>query len=274
MLHARRKRFEAVLAAEVAGRSLWTNVVSDQVRTRLWWAVIDSCYETVRVVSLARRLVMRDEGLEYLSAPELMPSDDFKDYWLTCLDDMMPTLLEAVHEGIERSNLESNHLTADLEMYVRSVNEILNEHRIRYEMVNGQIVEFESKEMHEAVVEATLQLLAGRPEFSLVEGVYQKALKEISGGDPTDSITDSATALQEMFAALGCPGRTLSVQADAARKKGLLTGYDVKIIDWIAADRSSKGDAHNAMPARREDAWLTVHVVGALILRLAEQTSR
>jgi hypothetical protein len=41
-----------------------------------------------------------------------------------------------------------------------------------------------------------------------------------------------------------------------------------KIIDWVESDRSEKGDAHNARPATREDAWLTVHIVGAVILRL------
>ncbi len=37
----------------------------------------------------------------------------------------------------------------------------------------------------------------------------------------------------------------------------------------LEADRSFQGDAHNASPADRADAWMTVHVVGAIIVRLA-----
>ncbi len=64
-----------------------------------------------------------------------------------------------------------------------------------------------------------------------------------------------------------------------ARKKGVLAPHDAtlaagieKIIDWVCADRSETGDAHNAKPATRDDAWFAVHVVGALILRPAGGT--
>lgn len=73
---------------------------------------------------------------------------------------------------------------------------------------------------------------------------------------------------------VGCKGNALGPLADDARKRGLLAPYDRKIIDWVSADRSDKGDAHNATPASRDDAWLAVHVVGALILRLAGDANR
>jgi hypothetical protein len=41
-----------------------------------------------------------------------------------------------------------------------------------------------------------------------------------------------------------------------------------KLVDWVSASRSDRGDAHSASNATRPDAWLVVHVVGALILRL------
>ncbi len=77
-----------------------------------------------------------------------------------------------------------------------------------------------------------------------------------------------------MFRALGCGGSTLGQQAEAARNKGLLTSHDLRLTDWVTADRSTLGDAHNAAPATRHDARLTVHVVGSLILRLAEDPRR
>lgn len=79
----------------------------------------------------------------------------------------------------------------------------------------------------------------------------------------------------------GCKGNSLGPLAKDAKARGLLAPHDEtlsdalqKIIDWVSADRSSKGDAHNASTASRSDAWLTVHVVGALILRLSEGSSR
>ena len=44
---------------------------------------------------------------------------------------------------------------------------------------------------------------------------------------------------------------------------------------WVSADRSEMGDSHKAETTlTRDDAWLTVHVVGALILRLASEGGR
>jgi hypothetical protein len=79
-----------------------------------------------------------------------------------------------------------------------------------------------------------------------------------------------------MLTALGCDGNALGTQLASAKKKGLLAPHDhplslviEKAIAWAAADRSEKGDTHKAGTAVRDDAWLTVHIVGALIVRLA-----
>lgn len=42
----------------------------------------------------------------------------------------------------------------------------------------------------------------------------------------------------------------------------------------MSADRSQTGDAHHASDANLDDAWLIVHVAGALILRLSKGGSR
>ena len=109
-----------------------------------------------------------------------------------------------------------------------------------------------------------------------MERAYQDALRELAGGDPADAITDAGTALQEALTVAGAKGNALGPLLKSARQLGLLRAHDaaleegiVKLVDWVSADRSTLGDAHKASQARREDAWLTVHVVGALILRLA-----
>ncbi|MBM7463196.1 hypothetical protein [Microbacterium dextranolyticum] len=47
-----------------------------------------------------------------------------------------------------------------------------------------------------------------------------------------------------------------------------------KACRWASADRSNTGDAHNADTASAEDAWFAIHIVGAIILRLAHATPR
>ena len=53
----------------------------------------------------------------------------------------------------------------------------------------------------------------------------------------------------------------------------MLEGIE-KILQWISADRSQKGDAHTAEVPELDDAWLTVHVVGAVLLRLSKLSPR
>ena len=84
-----------------------------------------------------------------------------------------------------------------------------------------------------------------------------------------------------MLDALGCEGNSLGPKLQNAKDRGLLAPHDSpmaeivkKAGDWVSADRSNTGDAHNAGSATVDDAWFTVHVVGALILRLAQGTPR
>ena len=56
---------------------------------------------------------------------------------------------------------------------------------------------------------------------------------------------------------------------------GLLAKHDKPLEGWLIADRGNLGSAHPGDGnAGREDAWLTVHVVGAVILRLARGRAR
>lgn len=107
-----------------------------------------------------------------------------------------------------------------------------------------------------------------------VERAYRKALHEIAS-DPSDAITDAGTALQEALGQLGAAGNQLGDRLRSAKRRGLLVGHDERLVKaiedmghWVAADRSVHGDAHNADEALTADAWLAVHVAGALILRL------
>jgi hypothetical protein len=142
---------------------------------------------------------------------------------------------------------------------------------------NSRLVPVDSHEMHNAVVEPTLYLLHSQPKFADAEKAYQKALKELRNRDAGDAITDAATALQDVLTALGCTGGALGDLLKSAKNKALLQGNDTplteavcKTVDWVAAKRN-QGEAHKGDPdIDMSDAWMVVHVVGALIIRLSE----
>ena len=168
-----------------------------------------------------------------------------------------------------------------LSHYEMTINTILREQRVSYELVNSEFVAFESRELHSSVVVPTLTLLGNAPNFQAVEFAYREALNEISNDSPDDAITDAARVLEEILKTLGCSGNSLGKKLSEAQSLGLLGDHDSqlrqaisKIGSWVAADRAEKGDAHPGGTATIDDAWLIVHVVGALILRLSRTPSR
>lgn len=124
----------------------------------------------------------------------------------------------------------------------------------------------------------TLYLLRSQPRFASAEMAYQKALGELRNRDAGDAITDAATALQDVLLALGCAGNALGPLLKSAKSKGLLKGSDTplteavaKAVDWVSATRG-EGEAHTGDPdISMSDAWMVVHVVGALAIRLTEE---
>ena len=190
---------------------------------------------------------------------------------LTDTDEIL-THIEAVRRAFESAHIKH-------ELFGTIVNRTFNEHRIAFRLVEDSVIPLASDELHVEIVEPTLRLLVDS-RFADAHESYLKSLKEISSGDPADAITDAGTALQSALAALGVSGNSLGAQLKDA-KKGLLAPHDqnladgiAKFIDWASADRSETGDAHKPTDPALSDAWLMVHVVGALILRLADPVPR
>ena len=282
MLFSRRKRLDGLAAREAAGENLWRPEFDGQARTKLVHLLRSLCREQHPGqldgyrLRLAYELVLRDEGLFFLHDRHVASIDTVDDLVGAVLHgdvDMVATIIEAAYTVLVQRELNPFGLHRDLVRFEATMSTILLEHRVAFDLIDGNMVPFESRQMHEAVVAPTLTLLGGRSGWEPVETSFRKALDEI-GKDPTDAITDVGTALQEALKALGCEGNALGPLGVDAAKRGVLTGYDRKIIDWVAADRSIQGDGHNADCASPADAWLAVHVVGALILRLAEPGSR
>jgi hypothetical protein len=164
--------------------------------------------------------------------------------------------------------------------YCVMVNEILRQHRVAYKFVDGELIAFESDELLQAVVEPALRLLVSK-QFSAAHDSYLEALKEIGNGKADDAITDAGRALQEALEALGCKGDVLSSLIKDGKAKGLFRAHDqqlhealILVTKWATSERNKRGDTHKQSDAGVSDAWLMVHVVGAIIVRLADPERR
>ncbi len=299
MLFGRRERLMKLEEAEAEGRSFWTNKLDETARHRIFYAVealLDSHNDRYRsaynddyrseYIRYVRRETCEDLGLPNLGG---INHKEWEDAWedvskaiLESDEVIVLSFIEALLRTVENTSIRPHGivLKADqvlkgrLPTFVDKVKTVLREHRISFDLIEGQFVSVESRVMHEAVIVPTLTLLGSRKDFADVEKAYRDALDQLHTGSPENAITDAGTALQEALSSLHCTGNSLGPLAKDAQNKGLLMHYDRKLIDWVSADRSSKGDAHNAQPASPEDAWLCVHVVGALILRLVNGIPR
>ena len=269
-LYGERKRLERIAAAEAAGDSFFTLEFDDAVRAKLEYAITDIGSAQI-IMSEAHKLSLRSLGVRYLHSDRYQPFDDFKIALSNAYSELIPTLLEALYKAyvyLEEVGYWGDRL-GRAGIFEDRTNEVFLAHRVSFEMVNGFMVERESQELHAAVVSPVLRLLSGRNGWEHIEVSYQKALREISEGHPDDAITDAATALQDALTLLGCDGNALGPLISDAKKRNLIAAHDAPVLHWVSADRSETGDGHHKSDASIEDAWLTVHVVGALILRLA-----
>jgi hypothetical protein len=231
------------------------------------------------------------ESIAFPLKPEMMAPNNS-----SVTNDQLLSLIEAEHEVLLLIAADPSiarppypGMSADLyewleaapERFRQKVNQIFEAHIVGFHLhQNSHLVPIESHEMHTAVVEPTLYLLHSQPQFAAAEAAYQKALKELRVRDAGDAITDAGVALQEVLTALGCEGKVLGDLLKSARKIGLIRGKDTPLtesigrtVDWVATMRN-QGEAHKGNPdVYMSDAWMVVHVVGALIVRLAVLTT-
>ena len=273
MLYSQRKQQAELADRENAGESFWTEAFGKATREKLAFAFFDICGAKAELYSQR----IRDQLVRAFGVPKLAVAsnraDELRSFVRTASDGQIPDFIEsAIGQFEDEALMEKTGNRIAGTLFRHQVNRILREARIAYELVGPEIVPFSSRELHVEVVEPMLRLVSGDARFANVEVAYQKALQEIANNEPGDAITDVGTALQETLQLLGCDGNALGPLIKSARVKGLIAAHDVKLLDWISAERSEAGDSHSVSDATLADAWLVVHVVGATILHLARGT--
>jgi hypothetical protein len=275
MLFTERLREAERQAAESRGENLWSDEASARLRQKVRYAIDDAAGDAATaVLDRTRALLLRAEGLPYLTAPGHNFVYDIELWLPECTTLLYVAAVEAMYRAC--AEVHSRYSSANQGEFDRRVREIFATERFAFDLIEGQVVPLRSQELHAEVVEPTLRLLAGRVGFESAESAYRDALKSLAAGDAPNAVTDAARALQEVLLALGCVGNALGPLLASAQAKQLLGGHDrplgevvLKAANWVSADRSVMGDAHKAQARNRDDAWLTVHIVGALVLRLA-----
>jgi hypothetical protein len=253
---------------ESEGQPIWTSEIAGVIRNKIIYLLKDLGLSTASLQSTyarTQRILERRTG--FVIGTGLYPVDDVVKFLAAIEETYFLSGLEAIYISLKET---SETLARIFEI---GVTQIFSQERIAYDMISGQIVPFSSRELHAEIVEPVLRLLGGLSGWDDVETAYQNALREI-GIDPSDAITDATTAVQVTLSKLGCKGNSLGPLSQSAVNMGLIAPHDKNLLDWLSADRSSTGDAHKVSSAAPSDAWIVVHVAGALILRLANGAQR
>jgi len=213
--------------------------------------------------------------------PASEPILDVLDATSIVLDRLQDQLLAAARHPKSFEQAFPEPPTFDPAGYRRKANSIFVTFRISWMFVNGRLTPRTGDLMHTQVIAPLEAILTGKPEFERAEAAYNEALSHLANGQPGAAITSASSTLQEVLRVLGAKGGDLNTLWGDATRKGFLMKHDAKlnsaiknIADWAVADRGNKGNAHWASTGGQDDAWLAVHVIGSLILRLAADDLR
>jgi hypothetical protein len=166
------------------------------------------------------------------------------------------------------------------EKLIEVVNDRLLYARVNWSLEDGRLQERGNFVMHTEILRPATILLTDDPAFGQASAAYQSALTKLSKGEAEVALTEAATSLQEFFRALGVQGNSLSKQLDNAVNQKVISGADRGLMkplnDWVNGDRSQRGNAHyhRTGDVSKADAWLMMHVVGAVMVRLSNRDPR
>lgn len=274
VLFSERKRLRRIEEREAAGDDVWIDTFPIEALVKissLWRRASERMRPGLRMGPILRQIFQSCVGKEPIAQePSQLPVAGQTAELEQILD-----LLEVLYMLAKNFSI-----TPGGDDISEHLNGILHSHRVAYKMIDGQMFPYRDDPVFASTIEPTIRLLVDK-RFEAAQKSYRSALQEIRAGEAADAVTDAGRALQDTLSALGYGGSTIGRQLSNAKKNGLLSGHDIPlgnaleaVINWGSAERSEIGDAHKDSDATLDDAWLTVQVIGALILRLASDSPR
>ena len=267
---------------EASGESLWTTRFDKEFRIKLIYAMRDSTDNSQIHFDRACGELKREFGRAFLASPANDSPKDLEEFVLSCPDEELVTVIEIFYHICLNQQIASlaAAYAAGL-IFKEKVKALLRVDRIAYELIDGMMIPVESFELHASIIEPTVRLLRNLTGWEKVQDAYLEALDEIKNNKPDNAITDASRALEEALNFLGCEGNSLGKRINDGIKKGVFSSHDKPMLDeidkvmhWVSADRSEKGDAHLSPIANLDDAWFHVHIVGAVLVRLNMRSGR
>jgi hypothetical protein len=157
--------------------------------------------------------------------------------------------------------------------FVETIRRRLREHKMAYDIVEGQAIHKQSEELHVNVVVPALTLLHGRGRFAGAEKQFRDALNELAAGNWADAVTDANATVENLLRTLtGFKQGQLPDLLAEARNRGIFgdpqSARIKKVVNGFSAlvdVRNKEGDAHGNT-SDEETAWLALYWAGALIV--------
>ncbi|MDE0613666.1 MAG: hypothetical protein OXI32_04550 [bacterium] len=278
-----RQHRRQIAELEAEGKNLWADELYDTARIKLVHAVggfvgnadfmfDDKIAEVAKLVSSQAGIISLSHAYDFRSKSS---TEEILQAILhsRCEKAIDFSIIEAIWDIVP--HYPGNPEISPRTRYTEEIRTVFEDCRISYDFVEGNIIPRSEQIMHSEIIVPTLTLLSGRSNFVEAEQRYIQAIRSLGEGRFDDSITDASAALEAVFDALKCSGNVLDKRFRVAQQNGLLAAHDKKLVDWISADRVAKGDPHTGDgQTTRDDAWLLIYVIGAVILRLASSERR
>ena len=276
-----RKNLENLAKLESEGQSFWTSAFSQEAKNKIIIAFMETTRQNIVFQEKAREFLLKDLGKFSLVDSTIPKYADFQEYFIKSSGVEFVSVIEACQLAIEDPTLH------EYRMYIKSydyfsneVNRILIENRISYKLHGAEMIEHKSQLMFTNILEPILIHTSKDESLLSINKAFLEAIEELSIGKHANAITDASRALEESLRYIGAKGNGPGELFNDARSKGFLKPHDQPLFEvlnravgWVSAQRANEGDAHRQTEPVNSEAWATIYICGALILKILNESN-
>lgn len=270
-----------MIQKEREGHSFWTEDFSQEVKNKLFIAFMEASNQNIAFQEKAREYLLKDLGRFYLVSPDIESYADFQNYFINATGEEFVSAIEACQISLNDLTLHQYQMYIKaFDYFPNEVNRILLEYRISFKLIGNEMIEHKSQIMFADIMQPILLHTSKNDSLQDINKAFSEALEELSIGKPANAITDASRALEEALRFLGAKGNGPGDLFTDAKRKGFLKPHDqplfeviARAVGWVSAQRANEGDAHRQSEPSNTEAWATVYISGALIIKVLDFSS-